>query len=145
MKCTKCGKEILNDSFFCEYCGTKVQNVSQSVDNDASVSFGQAVKICLTKYAVFTGRARRSEYWWFVLFNTILSFIANFLDAYMQTGSIFSIIVALALILPGIGVAVRRCHDTNNSGWWILVPIYNLFIVLRPSTPGVNDYGMLDN
>lgn len=144
MKCSKCGNEIAQDSIYCEYCGAKVQTVSQSVNNDASVSFGQAIKICLTKYAVFKGRAKRSEYWWFFLFNFILSLIAMFIDEAMNSG-LFSFITSFGFLLPSIAVAVRRCHDTNNSGWWILVPIYNLIIMLRPSTPGANDYGVLDN
>lgn len=83
----------------------------------------------LKKYAVFSGRARRKEYWLFVLFNIIFSIIAMILDVLAGTrmenqyyGFIY-IIYSLAMILPSLAVTVRRLHDTNRSGWWILISI----------------------
>lgn len=136
MRCPNCGKEIANDSVYCEYCGTKVPT-----NGKTTMSFIEAVKTCLNKYAVLTGRASRAEYWWFVLFNVIISIIAGIMDISMGNGTIlFSLMASLALLLPGWSVAVRRCHDTNHSGWWLLCPIYNIILMFKPSDEGQNQY-----
>ena len=75
------------------------------------VSFGDAIKICLKKYVDFSGRASRSEFWYFILFYTILLCIPG-LDA----------ITSWALLLPSLAVGARRMHDTGKSGWWQLLP-----------------------
>ncbi len=108
----------------------------------------------LKKYAVFDGRARRKEYWMFVLFNVIISIILGILDRIIGTdfgnGSSgwLSTIYSLAVLLPSIGVAIRRMHDTNRSGWWILINLipcvgFIWFIVLaaQEGTVGDNQHG----
>lgn len=87
------------------------------------MSFFEAVKTALSKYAVFSGRARRKEYWYFILFKILVDFIIGFLGAVMQKPmamSVLSIAFSLAFLLPSISVAVRRLHDTGRSGWWYL-------------------------
>jgi len=93
------------------------------------MSFQDAVRVCLQrKYAEFRGRARRSEYWFFILFTAIASAVGAALDAifrirsgaYGGTGPIQGVI-QLALLLPTLAVGVRRLHDTGRSGWWLLV------------------------
>ncbi len=94
----------------------------------------------LKKYAVFNGRARRKEYWYFFLFNVLISFVVGFIAGATNTpflGTIYS----LALLLPGIAVAVRRMHDVDKSGWYCLIPIYNLVLACTEGTPGNNSYG----
>lgn len=107
----------------------------------------------LKKYAVFSGRARRKEYWYFALFNIIISFVLAFIDnlagiaveaGYGVLGGIYS----LAVLLPSIGVSIRRLHDTGRSGWWLfiaLVPIIGAIIILifmvGDSQEGTNQYG----
>jgi uncharacterized membrane protein YhaH (DUF805 family) len=79
------------------------------------LSFATSVRTCLKKYATFTGVATRPEYWWFVLFNFLGAIIIGF------TGILaLRLVWALALLLPGLAVAVRRLHDTGRSAWWIL-------------------------
>ncbi len=79
------------------------------------MSFATAVRTCLKKYATFTGVATRPEYWWFVLFEFVGSLI------FAITGVVaLRVVWALALLLPGLAVAVRRLHDTGRSAWWIL-------------------------
>ncbi len=107
----------------------------------------------LKKYAVFSGRARRKEYWMFALFNFIISFllgiVAGFAGAVIGTNlSILSILYTFAVLLPSIAVGVRRLHDTDRSGWWLLVvliPIIGwialLIFSVQDSTPGENNYG----
>ncbi len=108
----------------------------------------------LKKYAVFSGRARRKEYWFFFLFSVIFSILAGIIDALTGTydyeagiGAL-GIIYTLAMILPGLAVGVRRLHDTDRTGWWVLVAIIPLIgaIVLLvllciDGTAGDNKYG----
>ncbi|MEJ5867345.1 DUF805 domain-containing protein [Pseudokineococcus sp. 5B2Z-1] len=102
------------------------------------MSFAQSVKTVLKKYAVFSGRARRSEYWWFYLFTIIVSIPAAIID-----GEIFGYamddpaplqgLLTLALLLPSLAVTVRRLHDVDRRGWWILigiVPIVGWIVLL---------------
>ncbi|MDG4783702.1 DUF805 domain-containing protein [Micromonospora sp. WMMD961] len=119
------------------------------------MSFGAAVKSVLSKYVGFTGRARRSEYWWFFLFTILVSIVTAVLDSalglnYMDGSSSGPIgtIVSLALLLPGLAVAVRRLHDTDRSGWWLLialVPIVGAIVLIvffvMDGTPGANRFG----
>jgi uncharacterized membrane protein YhaH (DUF805 family) len=81
------------------------------------------VGVCFAKYATFSGRASRSEYWYFVLFASLVGLVTGIADVIVfgvdvDTGPINSI-ASLALLLPGLSVAVRRLHDTDRSGWWI--------------------------
>ncbi|MEU5277949.1 DUF805 domain-containing protein [Streptomyces asoensis] len=79
----------------------------------------------LKKYAVFGGRARRQEYWMFTLFSVIISIVIAIIDAVIGTSAL-GIIYTLAVLLPSLGVAVRRLHDTDRSGWWILIGLIPL-------------------
>src|SRR3569832_1282971 len=77
------------------------------------MGFGEAIRVCFSKYVDFRGRARRSEYWYFVLFCGIVRFVGMFLGP-------LSIILGLAILLPQLAAVVRRLHDTGRSGWWLL-------------------------
>ena len=97
-----------------------------------------AVRTCLSKYVDFSGRARRSEYWYFVLFNLVVNIVTTILDNVLGTdfegsGGILSTVASLALFLPGLAVGIRRLHDTSRSGWWILIgliPIVGWIILI---------------
>jgi uncharacterized membrane protein YhaH (DUF805 family) len=102
----------------------------------------------LKKYAVFEGRAARPEYWWFFLFLVIVYCVAAALDSLIFGHPlVFISLAVLALFLPHLGVAVRRLHDSNRSGWWMLlslVPFGGLVVLvfmLLPGTPGENRFG----
>ena len=79
----------------------------------------------LQNYATFSGRARRSEYWYFVQFNVIISVVFGFVCGLMQVPQLANI-YTLAVLIPSIAVGVRRMHDVGKSGWFLLIPIYNL-------------------
>ncbi len=108
----------------------------------------------LKKYAEFSGRARRTEYWMFVLFNIIFSIVAIILDNVLGTAiesvgyGLFYILYLLAVLLPSLAVTVRRLHDIGKSGGWIfiaLIPligsIWLLVLLATDSQPGENQYG----
>ena len=116
---------------------------------------------CITKkYADFSGRARRAEYWYFTLWYALLLFALMFTLGFIvgalggtdesagTLASIVSNIISLALLLPSLGVAIRRLHDIGKSGWWILIafiPILGAIILLifmvTPGNAGSNQYG----
>ncbi|EDQ31530.1 putative membrane protein [Hoeflea phototrophica DFL-43] len=113
------------------------------------MDFQTAVRTCFQKYATISGRARRSEYWWFFLFlmlvNLVLSLVDGVLFADKQIlGGLFS----LATIIPAVCAGGRRLHDTGRSAWWLLIgliPIVGtlvlLFFFVQKGTEGSNEYG----
>ena len=95
------------------------------------VGFGEAISICFKKYFVFQGRAKLSEYWYFILFCIILSLIGIYLSSIGSTPlSILGLVLSYGTVIPQISVNVRRLHDTNRSGWYLWIPIYNLIITM---------------
>lgn len=118
------------------------------------VSFGEAVSKAFSNYANFSGRARRSEFWWFYLFNILASIAAILLDNAlgitfdMSLQGPISLLVGLFLLLPNLGLAIRRLHDVGKSGWWWLIglipivgPIVLLVYFASDSEPNDNQYG----
>jgi uncharacterized membrane protein YhaH (DUF805 family) len=108
----------------------------------------------IRKYAVFTGRSRRSEYWYFVLFNALIIIALTVVDVAMGLYSIkgdvglLSGIYSLAIFIPSFAVTVRRLHDTDRSGWWVLlalIPIVGVIVLIvffaTDGTPGSNRFG----
>lgn len=108
----------------------------------------------LKQYVDFQGRARRKEYWWFVLVNVLIGVGLAMIEAgagitdpttgYGPLTGLYS----LAVLLPGLAVSVRRLHDTGRRGWWLLLslvpvigPLVLLFFFVQDSDPGENDYG----
>src|SRR5687767_4333179 len=96
------------------------------------MGFTEAVKSGFGNYVNFSGRARRSAYWYWALFVLLVTIAANVIDAVLGTAPILSAVVGLGLLLPNLAVSVRRLHDTGRSGWWILIGLIPLigFIVL---------------
>lgn len=95
----------------------------------------------LKKYTVFTGRARRAEYWWFTLFSTLITYGLMFVGLFVLDIPWLGNLWSFGALLPSLGVAIRRLHDVNKSGWFILIPIYNLILLVTPGTVGPNEYG----
>lgn len=134
--CSNCGAQPDPLAVVCVKCGTPLKKVagqkSDGVDN-----FGGAISACFKKYATFSGRANRAEYWWFYLF-VFLVCLVPFLGW----------IAAIGLIIPSISAGVRRLHDIGKSGWnWLfnLIPIVGSILVIvwlcQPSQEGENKYG----
>ena len=126
------------------------------------MDFMTAVKTCFSKYVTFSGRARRSEFWWFVLFVFVGSIALSIVDSVLfgtttvtdngfsssTDTPILSGLFTLAILLPYISVAVRRLHDIDRSGWWYwigLIPLIGFILLIvwfaRVGTSGSNTYG----
>ena len=108
----------------------------------------------LRKYADFSGRARRAEYWWFVLLTMVASLVATIidgllgLDALVGPYGVLTTLLGLALLVPSIAVGARRLHDTDRSGWWLLIgfiPLVGAIVLIvffvMEGTRGDNRFG----
>lgn len=103
------------------------------------MTFGESISTVFSKYATFKGRASRSEYWWWTLFVFIVSFCVGFVDGLIGM-SVLTWIVTIVTFLPSLAVAIRRCHDSNHSGWWVICPVVNIVMMFLPSISGTNLY-----
>ena len=96
------------------------------------MNFSQAISSGFENYTNFRGRAVRSEYWYWSLFNLLVTVAGWIVDGSIRT-SLVSALIGLALFLPGLAVTFRRLHDTNHSGWWIwisIIPIIGFIVML---------------
>ena len=102
------------------------------------MNFGQAISTCLTKYATFSGRASRPEFWWFFLFQILVWIGASFISE-MLSG-----LVSLALLVPALAVGARRLHEIGRTGWWQLLGLTGIGLLVliywwvQPAGEGVN-------
>lgn len=110
------------------------------------MNFTQAIQSGFGKYAAFSGRAARSEFWYWTLFSSIVQIVASMLGMTMGMGLI-SVLLSLALLLPTIAVGVRRLHDIDRTGWWWLIALTGIGAALLivwaciKGTDGANQYG----
>ena len=109
------------------------------------MNFQTSIKTCFNKYAVFSGRASRSEYWFFALFSLLGGIIATIFDTMIlgystEVNGPINLIFSVAIILPSISVATRRLHDLNKSGWWQLLwftIIGGILLIIWYATEGI--------
>jgi uncharacterized membrane protein YhaH (DUF805 family) len=111
-------------------------------EKDSMDDIQTAVKACFAKYATFTGRSGRPEFWWFALFQAVVLTILGYVSIALYS------IAALALLVPGIAVGVRRLHDINKTGWLMLLGLIPLvgwiilvYFAVQPGDAGPNQYG----
>ena len=101
-----------------------------------------AVRLALTNYATFRGRTIRRDYWLFWLFTIIISLSASIVDAGFFKGHAYTQnLVDIFLFIPSISAGVRRLHDVGKRGWWLIVPLANIYFMVQPSGPD-NEYGL---
>ena len=113
------------------------------------MTFVEAIGSGFRNYVNFSGRAQRSAYWWWTLFVILADIAARVLDVIIFSGLFtpLSLITSLALLLPGIAVAVRRLHDLDRTGWWLLIAFTGIGIILllvwdcMKGTTGNNRFG----
>jgi uncharacterized membrane protein YhaH (DUF805 family) len=102
----------------------------------------------LKQYAVFSGRARRKAYWMFALVNIIIAVVLGIFEGMVGGPGVVGVLYCLAVLIPNIAVSIRRLHDTDRSGWWLLIgliPLIGSIILLvfmaQEGQPGPNQYG----
>jgi len=111
------------------------------------MGFGEAIKSGFSHYVTFSGRAQRSALWYFVLFFVIVSIVTNIIDVALGTYGIVGLLVSLALLLPYLSVWIRRLHDLDRTGWWVLISFTGIGIILlivwfcMKGTTGPNRFG----
>lgn len=112
------------------------------------MDFQTSIRTVLSKYATFTGRATRSEFWWFALFVILVNIATSIIDNLIIGAPVLNTISALGLLLPQLAAGVRRLHDIDRSGWWLLIVLIPLigwivliFFNVQPSQQGANRFG----
>jgi uncharacterized membrane protein YhaH (DUF805 family) len=110
------------------------------------MNFVEAIKSGFNKYVTFSGRAARSEYWYWTLFAIIADIVAAIINAFVALGFV-GLVVSLALLLPSIAVAIRRLHDLDRTGWWLLLAFTGIGAIVllvwdcMKGTTGSNRFG----
>jgi uncharacterized membrane protein YhaH (DUF805 family) len=114
------------------------------------MNFGEAITAGFRNYVNFSGRAYRSEYWYWVLFTLLVGMVTGILDMAMfpdsETGPL-NMTAAVVILLPSIAIGVRRLHDIDRTGWWYLIcfTIIGIIVLIywacQPGTPGPNRFG----
>jgi len=157
MYCPQCGLKLADNAKFCGECGhqtdplssvhQKTVSIAKTVGNEGSNTnwYIEVIK----KYAVFSGRARRKEYWMFALFNFLIYIALSFVGTLLGLETILAGFYSLFVLVPGISVTVRRLHDTNRNGSMIFLAfipivgaIYLIYLYCQDSDPQTNIYGI---
>lgn len=121
MKCPHCGGYASDNAMFCNNCGDQIRKRS-------SVNIVEAVKLFFARYVDFSGRSRRSEYWWMFLVNNLVIRLLNEVGLTSLT-----YIWSLVIFIPMLALCVRRLHDVGKSGWWYLftfLPVVGWIVLL---------------
>lgn len=159
--CGNCGNEHEEDLNFCEKCGNRIKNQNNNAYMDTNIHRKDTdynpyhVKSTLDIYkysmienfANFSGRASKKEYWTTFFINMIAIFILYGGSEISFTFALLSILYGAAVIVPGLALTIRRLHDTNKSGAWVLIgfiPIIGLILLIfliTEGTNGINQYG----
>ncbi|MFZ6675134.1 DUF805 domain-containing protein [Undibacterium sp. Xuan67W] len=157
--CRGCGKEIHETAVTCPHCGaaqatSSATSTASTIADDTGNAFDWYILV-LQKYAVFTGRSRRKEYWFFFLFTILISMGLAIVDRITGTASFGSNtgllggLYSLATFIPGLAVTARRLHDTGRSAWWMLIafiPVIGWIILIvflaSESHRAENEYGV---
>ncbi|WP_122454364.1 DUF805 domain-containing protein [Pseudomonas viridiflava] len=140
--CHDCAKELTEKGDSCPHCNASRDIIwtPGAVSSSAPESTFWYFEV-LRKYAVFEGRARREEFWMFFLINLLISIVLGFLDGFLGTDQLISTLYSIAVFLPGLAVGIRRLHDTDRSGWWMLVPIVPLIFSCQEGQRDGNRFG----
>ena len=154
MKCPRCGNDNPEDSRFCKVCGTSLgAYLASSSTPQGMVRFPDAIRLGFQHYFDFRSRSTRAEYWWWFLFAVLAVMILNNVDRMIGTWDpwngfgLISGVFFLVILIPGLALGARRLHDINKSGWWQLILVYYLPMIIllwwaaKPSDEGTNKHG----
>lgn len=136
--CGKCGNEILTHDR--ESATGLGYSADESETNKTKIQFGNAIKIGFTRYFDFRGRSSRAEFWWWNLFTFLVAFALGISDLILLLITqdviflfgVLRIFFALATIVPSITVTVRRLHDLNRTGWWLVATLIGYLALIIP-------------
>ena len=127
MKCATCGTDNPANARFCGNCRQSLveESTAGSVGVETAelpaVGFPNAVKLGFQRYFDFSGRSSRAEYWWWLLFASLGGIVALIIDAAAGSTPTIQALFTIALFIPNLAIGVRRLHDINRSGWWLLL------------------------
>ena len=154
MKCPQCSNDNPEDAQFCGGCGAALGvSLITSSTPQVIVDFPEAVKLGFQRYIDFSGRSSRAEYWWFTLFIVLVDVIVTAVDTVvlgtdLRDIGLLSTVWQLATLIPSLAIGVRRLHDIDKSGWWILLWfvlvigwIVLIVWAIKRSDKGPNKYG----
>ena len=156
MKCTACGHDNTEDAQFCGGCGVSLSGSTASGIRIGTaelpmVSFPNADKFGFQKYFDFSGRATRAETWWWILFLQLINVGLWIVDEFGGLGlELISLVFFLGILIPSLALGVRRLHDINRTGWWLLLWLGSIFIIpvillivwaIKRGDYGPNKYG----
>lgn len=147
MECPFCKEDIKDGAIKCKHCSSDLSQSAAEKNKQSSAATQKLIEYdafqyyatCWKKFATFSGRARRREYWFFTLYNILASFMLGIIDSVFgiydpEIGmGLFGAIYSLTVIIPTLAVSVRRLHDTGRSGWWltlVFLPIIGVIVLL---------------
>jgi uncharacterized membrane protein YhaH (DUF805 family) len=133
--CSSCGAIIKKEAEICPKCGVRQKPAPGSAGSTDEKKPWDYFMDVLKKYAVFSGRARRAEFWWFVLGMVVISVVTGIINNWLSS------VASLALLIPSIAVAWRRMHDVGKPGGFCFIPVYSLILAATQGVSGSNEYG----
>ena len=153
MQCPNCGRDNPEGAQFCSACGVPLSSPGPFRPQGAAteltmVNFPDAIKLGFKRYFDFRGRSTRAEFWWWALFELIAGIALSIAEAIAGTSGTLGGLFEFAALIPGLAVGVRRLHDTNRTGWWLLLVfaviigcIVLLVWFIKQGDAGPNKYG----
>ncbi|PZC45288.1 MAG: Uncharacterized membrane protein YhaH, DUF805 family [Chloroflexi bacterium] len=151
MKCPACGSDNSENAQFCGICGeTLIWDATSIRTRLPMMGFGEAVNRAFRQYFTFSGRATRAEHWWFALFVTIGRIVFGGIGGFAGLPGVLDAVWVIVTFIPSLAVGVRRLHDINRTGWWLLlwlvpVPVVGGIVIVvwacRQGDGGPNKYG----
>jgi uncharacterized membrane protein YhaH (DUF805 family) len=145
MYCPNCGTIIKATAEICPKCGARQRPFSLSGTGGVSGKTKNGLDYfmdVMKKYdLLFSGRARRSELWWFVLFSGIVQILVGILSYLLFESEVLTSFVSMVFFAPNISVWWRRMHDAGKPGGYLFIPVYDIILAVQPSERGINKYG----
>ena len=149
MKCPTCGNDNPDNAQFCGICGANLISGEASIGTELPmVGFGEAISRGFSNYFTFSGRATRAENWWFVLFTVIGRLVLGVIGGFAGLPGVLDGVFWIVTLIPSLAVGVRRLHDINRTGWWLLlwpVPVIGWIVLIvwaiKQGDEGSNKYG----
>jgi uncharacterized membrane protein YhaH (DUF805 family) len=149
MKCPTCGNDNPDNAQFCGICGANLISGETSIGTELPmVGFGEAISRGFSNYFTFSGRATRAENWWFVLFTVTGRLVLGVIGGFAGLPGVLDGVFWIVTLIPSLAVGVRRLHDINRTGWWLLlwpVPVIGWIVLIvwaiKHGDEGSNKYG----